>query len=70
MDLLNIDVDLAVRALLDIRFELVDLGALTADDDAGARRVNRDTKLVRHPLDFDVADAGVDQLFFEIALQF
>jgi hypothetical protein len=29
----------------------------------------RDAKLVRHPLDFDVAHTGVTQLFLEITLQ-
>ena len=70
MDLLNIDVDLAVCALLDIRLEFVDLGALTADDDTGSRRVDRNAKLVCHPLHFDVADAGMGELFFEVALEF
>ena len=34
MDLLNVDIDLAVRPLLNIDFELVDFRALAADDDS------------------------------------
>src|SRR5262249_6705722 len=44
VDFLNIDIDLTIRPLLDVGFELVDFSALTADDDTGPRRVDRDTK--------------------------
>src|SRR5439155_27012186 len=70
MELRNIDVDLAIGPFLDIGVELGGLGTFAADDDAGARCVNRDAKLVRHPLDFDIADTRVVQLFLEVALQF
>ena len=40
-----------------------------ADDDSGPGRVDRDAKLVRHPLDFDVADTGMGELLLQIALQ-
>src|SRR5262249_35862698 len=69
VDFLDVDVDLAIRPLLDVGFQLVDFSALAADDDAGTRRVNRDAKLVRHPLHFDVAYTGMAKLLFEIALQ-
>ena len=69
MNFLNIDVDLAIRPLLNVSFKLVDLGAFPADDNARARRVDRDAKLVRHPLDLDVAHTGVSQLLLQITLQ-
>src|SRR5262249_8715428 len=69
MNLLDIDVDLSIGPLLDVSFQFVDFRTLAADDDARPRRVDRDAELVRHALDFDIADAGVCQLFEQIALQ-
>src|SRR5262249_953016 len=60
LDFLNVDEDLAARPLLDLLFQLVDFGALTPDDDAGAGCVNVDLQPVDGALGFDFLDARVD----------
>src|SRR5262245_24643639 len=69
MNFLDIDVDLSIGPLLYIGFQLVDFRTLAANDDAGPGGVNRNAKLVRHALDFNVADACMSQLLQQIALQ-
>ena len=59
LDLLDVDEDLAVRLLLDLRLQLVDFRALAADDDARARGVDVDLQLVGGALDLDLRDPGV-----------
>src|SRR5205085_4474121 len=57
VNLLDVDVDLAARALFDLLLELIDLRALAPDDDAGARGVDDDLQLVGGALDIDAGDA-------------
>src|SRR5215467_7450918 len=59
LDLLDVDEDRPVRALLDFLFELVDFRTLAADDDAGPRGVDVDLQVVRRALGFDLRHAGV-----------
>src|SRR6185436_19386672 len=59
LDLLNIDEDLAVGPLLDFLLQLVDLGPLAADDDAGPRGIDVDLQLVGGALGLDLGDARV-----------
>src|SRR3954453_4670874 len=66
LDLLDIDVDLAVDELLQLVAELVDFGSLAADDDPRARRVDVDAHLVRRALDVDLRDSGVREALLEI----
>src|SRR5262249_9148373 len=47
-----------VAEVLQVVGQLVDLGALLADDDADARRVDEDGHLLAGPLDADLGDAG------------
>ena len=56
-------------ALLELSLELVDLGALAADHDAGTRGADDQAQLVTGALDFDRADAGSLQLLLQLTLQ-
>src|SRR5207253_1672485 len=47
---LNVDEDLALGLLGHVCLELLDLGALAADDDARPRRADGDTQLVARPI--------------------
>ena len=69
MHFLDIDVDLAPGALLHVPLELVDLGALAADDDAGTRSADDQAQLVARTLDLDRADAGGLQLLAQLSLE-
>ena len=69
VDLEDVDEDLAAGALLDVGLELVDLGALAADDDARTRGADDETQLVARTLDFNRADAGGLQLLAQLSLQ-
>src|SRR5258708_3363569 len=60
-DLDDVEADLAVGHLGDVEAQLLDVGALLADDDAGARRVDGDARLLGGALDDDAADAGLLQ---------
>src|SRR5262244_1308841 len=60
-DLFDVEVDLLGRAHLDLVLELLHLGALPADDDAGARGEDGDAGAIGRPLDVDSGDAGVIQ---------
>ena len=66
---LDIDKDIAVGALLQFHLELVDLGALAANDDARPRRLDDDAQLVARPLDPEGADARRLELFLELLLE-
>src|SRR5437588_2260848 len=66
LDFLDVDVDLAVDHLLQLVAQLVDLGALASDDDAGTRGVDIDAHLVGRALDVDLRDSGVGEALFQI----
>jgi hypothetical protein len=51
LDLLDVDEDLAAGLLLDLLLQLVDLGALAADDDARPRGEDVDLQLVGRALE-------------------
>jgi hypothetical protein len=66
--LVDVDERLLLRELLELRLELLDLGALLADDDAGARGVDVDLRLIRGALDLDLGNARmVEPLLQEVA---
>ena len=69
LDLLDVDEDLPPGALLDLVLELVDLGPLATDDDAGTRGVDVELEVVRRPLDLDLRDPGVREPLLELGLQ-
>src|SRR5262249_7898910 len=69
LNLLDVDEDLAARALLDFLLQLVDFGALAADDDARARRVDVDLQLVRGALGLDLGDARVGEPLLQALAQ-
>src|SRR3990170_2078872 len=69
VDLLNVQVHLAPGSLLQIGLQLVNLRALTPDDDAGPGRADTDAQFVRHTVDLDGRDARRAQPFLEVALQ-
>ena len=60
-DLDDVEADLAVGHLGDVDAQLLDVGALLADDDAGTRRMDGDAGLLGGALDDDAADAGLQQ---------
>src|SRR6202030_763983 len=57
VDLKDVDKHLARGPLLDVGLELVDLGALAADDDARTSSADDQAQLVAWTLDLDRADA-------------
>src|SRR5580765_4359788 len=59
LNLLNVDEHFAAGLLLDFLLQLVDLGPLPADDDAGPGRVDVDLEPVDGALGLDLRDAGV-----------
>ena len=69
LDLLDVDEDLAVGALLDFLLQLVDFRPLAADDDARARGVDVDLQLVRRALGLDPRDAGVREPLLQVLPQ-
>src|SRR3954468_24869610 len=69
LDLLDVDEDLAVGPLLDLLLQLVDLGSLAADDDAGPRGVDVDLQLVGGTLGLDFRDPGVREALLQRAAQ-
>src|SRR6266436_545718 len=66
-DLLDVEVDLLPRARLELVLQLLHLGALAADDDAGPRGEDGDPRAVRRALDVDLRDAGVVELVLDEA---
>ena len=57
MDFLNVNVNFAFRALLNLRLELFDLRSAPPDDNTGAGCSNRDANLIAGPVNFDRADS-------------
>src|SRR6266849_890599 len=66
-DLLDVEVDLLPGPRLQLVLELLDLGALPADDDARTRRRDRDPRAVGRALDVDLRDARVVELILDEA---
>src|SRR5262249_36514757 len=66
-DLLDVEVDLLAGPHLQLVLQLLDLGALAADDDARARRRDRDARAVGRALDVDLGDARVVELVLDEA---
>src|SRR5690606_39203625 len=66
LDLLDVDRDLALRQVGQLVTQTVDLGALLADHDARARRVDRHHDLLRLALDLDLRDRGPGQPLVEV----
>src|SRR5204862_2753209 len=64
-DLLDVEVDLLARARLQLVLQLLHLGALAADDDAGPRGEDRDAGAVGRALEVDARDAGVVELVLD-----
>ena len=66
VDLVDLDVDLAAHALLDLLLEPVHLGALLADDDARAARGDGDGELLARALEVDPGHARVLQPLLQL----
>src|SRR5690606_1618715 len=66
LDLLDVYRDLALRQVGQLVTQTVDLGALLADHDARARRVDRHHDLLRLALDLDLRDRGPGQPLVEV----
>ena len=62
-DLLDVEEHLVLGERLDVLLELLDARAALADDDAGARGVDVDLRLVGGALDLDAGDARVLSFF-------
>src|SRR6188508_77507 len=69
LDLLDVDEDHAARALLDFLLQLLDLGALAADDDARTRGVDVDLQVVGRALGLDPRDSRVREALLEVLAQ-
>src|SRR6266545_2618736 len=69
LDLLDVDEDLAARALLDLLLQLVDFRPLAADDDAWTRGVDVDLQVVRRALGLDARDPGVREALLQVLPQ-
>src|SRR5262249_30988483 len=69
LDLLDVDEDLAVGALLDFLLQLVDFRALAADDDARPRRVDVDLQAVDGALGLDLGAAGLCEALLQTLAQ-
>src|SRR5690348_18247218 len=68
-DLLNGDHHFAARLPSEVLAQLVDLGALTAEDDTGTRGVDHDLESRRRTLDIDVRNAAARKLLLEFLLK-
>src|SRR4051812_29173941 len=64
-DLDDVDDDVGVRDIGDALAQLVDIGALLADHDAGTRRVDRHAALLVRTLDHDPGDRRLLQLLVQ-----
>src|SRR5207244_4794536 len=69
LDLLDVDVDLAVDQLLQLVAQLVHLRPLAPDDDARPRGVDVDAHLVGGALDVDLRDSGVGETLLQIVAE-
>src|SRR5205814_2715011 len=65
----DVDKDVTRGPLLQLALELIDLGSLAADDDAGTRSADDDAQLVARPLDLNRAHARRLQFFLKLRLQ-
>src|SRR5713101_1473620 len=65
LDFLNINEHLAAGPFLDFLLQLVDFRPLTADDDAGTRRVNVDFQLIGRAFGLNLRDPRVREPLFE-----
>ena len=65
----DVDEHVAVGALAKLGLQLLDLGALAADDDAGTRGADQEAQLVARALDLHRAHAGSLQLLAQLRLQ-
>src|SRR5580700_5298643 len=61
----DIDEDFGLRHLRDGLADLVDVGALFADDDAGARRMDRHPAFLMRPLDDDLRNRRLFEVLHE-----
>src|SRR5437867_9877543 len=66
-DLLDVEVDLLAGPRLQLVLQLLDLGALPADDDAGTGRRDGDPRAVGRALDVDLRDPRVVELILDEA---
>src|ERR1700722_6650282 len=64
-DLDNVDDDVAVRELRHLLAQLLDVGALLADDDAWPRRVDGHPALLVRPLDHDLGHRRLLELLLQ-----
>ena len=62
----DVEMNLVVRVALHVALQLLDVGALLADDDARTRRVDRDAALLVRTLDDDARHAGLLQPFAQM----
>src|ERR1700761_9307660 len=69
MHFLDIDEHVAVGALLQLHLQLVDLGALAADDDARTRRADNNAQLVARTLNLHRTHARGLELVAQLFLQ-
>ena len=69
VDFLNVNVHFALGTLLDLVLQLIDFGALAADDDSGTRRKQADHQLISGAFDIDGADAGRTEAVLQLAAQ-
>ena len=69
MHFLNVDEDFALGAFGQVALQLLDFGAFAADDDARARREDRDAELLTRTVHLNGADAGGLEPLGEAGLQ-
>ena len=65
-DLDDVEVHFRAREARELAAQLLDVGALLADQNAGARRVNGDAALLVRALDDDLGDAGLTALLHDV----
>ena len=70
MDFLNRNQHFAPGLCRQIAFELVDLSALSTDDDSRTGSVNNDLEAIGSTLDVDMGNAGACETALEVTLKF
>ena len=65
-DLLDVEADVAAHHLAQVGAQRLDVLALLADDDTRPRAVDGDPRVLRRPLDRDLADRGVGELLLQV----
>ncbi len=65
-DLLDVEADVAAHHLAQVAAQRLDVLALLADHDAGARAVDRDPRVLRRALDRDLAYRRVPELLLQV----